>query len=72
MAASVLLSTAYFPPARYFTLIAGAGDVQIEKWENYHKQTYRNRCTILGANGPLDLVVPVLARVISQDTCKGY
>jgi len=60
MAATVLLSTAYFPPARYFTLIAGAGNVQIEKWENYHKQTYRNRCTILGANGPLDLVVPVL------------
>ncbi len=60
MAVTVLLSTAYFPPARYFTLIAGAGDVQIEKWENYHKQTYRNRCTILGANGPLDLVVPVL------------
>lgn len=60
MAGTVLLSTAYFPPARYFTLIAGAGDVHIEKWENYHKQTYRNRCTILGANGPLDLVVPVL------------
>jgi len=60
MAGRVLLSTAYFPPARYFTLIAGAGDVHIEKWENYHKQTYRNRCTILGANGPLDLIVPVL------------
>jgi hypothetical protein len=60
MAGTVLLSTAYFPPAIYFTLIAGAVDVHIEKWENYHKQTYRNRCTILGANGPLDLVVPVL------------
>lgn len=60
MTDTVLLSTAYFPPARYFTLIAGAATVKIEKWENYHKQTYRNRCTILGANGPLDLIVPVL------------
>ncbi|HUW92264.1 MAG TPA: WbqC family protein [Bacteroidales bacterium] len=60
MAGTVLLSTAYFPPAEYFRLITHAGDVRIEKWENYHKQTYRNRCTILGANGPLDLIVPVL------------
>lgn len=60
MAGTVLLSTAYFPPAKYFSLIAGAGAAHIEKWENYHKQTYRNRCIILGANGPLDLIVPVL------------
>jgi len=32
---------------------------QVELHETYIKQTYRNRCTILGANGPLDLVIPV-------------
>jgi hypothetical protein len=60
MANAVLLSTAYFPPAEYFFLIAHSPKVVIEKWENYHKQTYRNRCRILGANGPLMLTVPVL------------
>ncbi|MCJ7820216.1 MAG: WbqC family protein [Bacteroidales bacterium] len=60
MAGTVLLSTAYFPPACYLSLAAGSDEVRIEKWENYHKQTFRNRCTILGANGPLDLTVPVL------------
>jgi hypothetical protein len=60
MAGIILLSTAYFPPACYFSLAAGSDEVRIEKWENYHKQTFRNRCTILGANGPLDLTVPVL------------
>ncbi len=60
MAHEVLLSTAYFPPAEYFFLIAHSSKVLIEKWENYHKQTYRNRCLILGANGPLMLTVPVL------------
>jgi len=60
MARAVLLSTAYFPPAEYFFLIAHSSKVLIEKWENYHKQTYRNRCRILGANGPLMLTVPVL------------
>ena len=60
MAQAVLLSTAYFPPAEYFFLIAHSSKVLIEKWENYHKQTYRNRCRILGANGSLMLTVPVL------------
>lgn len=55
----LLLSSAYFPPPVYFSLIASANSVSIEKWENYHKQTYRNRCNILGANGPLTLTVPV-------------
>ena len=60
MYADVLLTTAYFPPAEYFSLIAGSRSVKIEKHENYIKQTYRNRCMILGSNGPLPLIVPVL------------
>jgi hypothetical protein len=36
-----------------------AEEVLIEKEENYHKQTYRNRCYILSANGPQCLSVPV-------------
>ncbi len=60
MTGVVILSTAYFPPAEYFFLIAHSRKVLIEKWENYHKQTYRNRCRILGANGALTLTVPVL------------
>lgn len=60
MTGRVLLSTAYFPPAEYFSLIACSEDVFIEKHENYLKQTYRNRCMILGPNGPLQLTVPVL------------
>lgn len=56
----ILLSTAYFPPVEYFSLIAHNPVVRIEKWENFLKQTYRNRCVILGTNGPLTLTVPVL------------
>ena len=60
MAEELLLSTAYFPPASYFSLIARSTNVLIESEENYHKQTWRNRCIIMSANGPLPLVVPVL------------
>ncbi|MRR24508.1 hypothetical protein EG830_16165, partial [bacterium] len=59
MVEELLLSTAYFPPASYFSLIARSTKVLIEREENYHKQTWRNRCLILGPNGPLPLVIPV-------------
>lgn len=60
MAEDLLLSTAYFPPASYFSLMARSRNVLIEREENYHKQTWRNRCLIMGPNGPLPLVIPVL------------
>jgi hypothetical protein len=57
--AGIILTTAYFPPVDYFILAAGTGKVLIEKHENYSKQSYRNRCNIMSANGILPLVVPV-------------
>lgn len=55
----VLLATAYFPSVFYISRIIQTSGVIIEKEENFQKQTYRNRCVILGANGPLSLTVPV-------------
>jgi hypothetical protein len=55
----ILVATAYFPPVEYFMLAAGTGKVLIEKHENYTKQSYRNRCNIMSANGILPLVIPV-------------
>jgi hypothetical protein len=56
----LLLSTAYFPPVHYMALASRAEEVFIEREENYIKQSYRNRCHILSANGRLSLSVPVL------------
>ena len=55
----ILLSTAYFAPVRYFSKLAVYPEVYIEQHENFIKQTYRNRAVILGANGPISLIVPV-------------
>jgi hypothetical protein len=60
MPGEILLSTAYFPAAEYFSLIKNADAVFIEREENYIKQTYRNRCKILTSNGILNLSVPVM------------
>ncbi|MBL7972901.1 MAG: WbqC family protein [Prolixibacteraceae bacterium] len=55
----ILLSTAYFAPIRYFSKLAVYPEVYIEQHENFIKQTYRNRTVILGANGPVSLIIPV-------------
>lgn len=56
----VLLSTAYLPNLDYFRLLLSGKPVCIERHEHFTKQSYRNRCTILSANGPLDLSIPLV------------
>jgi hypothetical protein len=56
---NVLLSTAYWPNIEYFFYIIQTEEISIEQFENYPKQSYRNRTQILSANGRLDLVIPV-------------
>ena len=57
---SVLLSSAYLPPVSFFTAINSGGDVLIEQYDNYCKQTYRNRCRIATAAGVQSLTVPIV------------
>ncbi len=56
----MLLTTAYFPPIEYFALLAKYSVVYMEACENYQKQSWRNRCQILTANGVESLNVPVV------------
>ncbi len=55
----LLLSTAYFPPVEYMAHISVHKETLVERFENYSKQSYRNRCNILSANGKLPLIIPV-------------
>lgn len=56
---SVLLSSLYLPPIQYYSKIYRAEQTIIETDDNYQKQSYRNRCTIAAANGPLSLSIPI-------------
>jgi len=68
---TVLLSTAYFPPVSYMASWVSAESVCLEAHEHFVKQTYRNRTSIYGANGKLDLVVPVLHQdLYTQPICQ--
>ncbi len=56
----ILLSTACFAPVHYYARMISHPKVYIEQFEHFHKQTYRNRYVMLGGNGPIPLVVPVV------------
>jgi hypothetical protein len=56
---TTLLSTTYFGPVQWYQKLYRAEEVQIEKWESFQKQTYRNRCLIATTNGIQALTVPV-------------
>ena len=56
----MILSTAYFPPIEFFDILAKNSVVYLEACEHYQKQSWRNRCRILTANGPMDLRVPIV------------
>ncbi|MBN1649774.1 MAG: WbqC family protein [Bacteroidales bacterium] len=56
----MLVSTAYFPPILYYAWLFHNNNVQVEQYETFPKQTYRNRCVILTANGLQSLSVPVI------------
>jgi hypothetical protein len=55
----MILHCAYLPNLSWFRIFLGSQEPLVEIHEHYLKQTYRNRCVILSANGPLVLTVPV-------------
>ena len=55
-----LFTTAYFPSISYMARFLQEDAPVVEIWETYHKQTYRNRCRVMTANGIESLSVPVV------------
>jgi len=49
----------YFGPIEYFADIVKSEKIDLDVCENFQKQTFRNRCYILGANGKLPLTIPM-------------
>ena len=58
----IIVESQYFPSSPYFKLLLNAEKTYLDIYEHFEKQSYRNRCTILNAGKPLDLIVPVRGR----------
>lgn len=56
---TIVCEMPFLPCLEHFVVWQQAEKVIFDVYEHYVKQTYRNRCYILGANGPLSLTVPI-------------
>lgn len=56
---SKLLPVFYLPPVSWFAEFLDDSKIVFEQFENFPKQTYRNRANIYGANGRLSLIIPI-------------
>lgn len=54
-----LFASFYLAPVEYYAALFRSKEVLIEIHDHYQKQSYRNRCIIAGANGPMPLSIPV-------------
>lgn len=57
---TLLIDLHYFPSIPYIKEFAKVDRVILEANETFQKQTYRNRCEILTANGKEALIVPIV------------
>lgn len=65
-----LLSIAYLPPVQYYSKLITYPEINIEQFEHFPKQTYRNRAYIYSPNGRQILTVPLknrTERTITKD-----
>ncbi len=58
MKKKAILGSAYLGPVEYYTKLYAYEEVAMERYDHYMKQTYRNRCVIASADGPLALTLP--------------
>ena len=63
-----VLSSVYAGNLMYYSVLAKSSQVYIDGFENFHKQSYRNRCVISSPNGPLKLIIPIIR--ISKNIVK--
>lgn len=57
---TLLIDLQYFPPISYIKEIVQVETIVLEAHETYQKQTFRNRCEILTANGKEALIIPII------------
>ncbi len=57
-----LIDLHYLPSLEYLSVFLSSEKIILEKYEQYVKQSYRNRCNINTANGPIKLVIPVTSK----------
>ena len=75
MTKTVILSSYYFGNIQVFSHIVKSGSIVIDQNDHYSRQSYRNRTTIMAANGSMNLIVPVVkpkGKIKTKDILISY
>jgi hypothetical protein len=56
---TLLVDSQYFPPLVLFNQLSDVSHCLFDQYEHYQKMSFRNRCTLLGGNGPIALSIPL-------------
>jgi len=56
----LLVESQYFPSVTLFKKSIEFLDINFDLYEPWRKMSFRNRCVVVGANGPINLSIPVL------------
>src|SRR5690349_14169018 len=56
----LIVESQYFPPVTLFKKSITFSNVKIDIYEPWRKMSFRNRCVVVGANGKINLSIPVL------------
>ena len=57
-----VIESHYMPCIAYFSALSSCGEIVVEKYEHYEKQSFRNRCHIKGPHRIETLTVPVTGK----------
>jgi hypothetical protein len=56
----LIVESQYFPPVILLKKSIEFLDINFDIYEPWRKMSFRNRCVVVGANGPINLSIPVL------------
>lgn len=57
---NLIFESQYFAPVTFYKISYNFSNIIFEQCETYQKMSFRNRCQILGAGGPVDLSIPLV------------
>jgi hypothetical protein len=57
---TLLIDLQYFPSSILYKSLYSFSNIVFEQYENYQKMSFRNRCQIVGAEGVIDLSIPLV------------
>ncbi len=56
---NLIVESQYFAPISLYLILEKNSNIVFEQFEVYQKRSFRNRCVIAGANGPVSLSIPL-------------